>query len=398
MNVLRLPSLLLLLLGMIAAAPAGAQSLLAARGLGLITEPLDGRARGLGGVGLGLPGFSLSLVNPAGVAGVPAPALLIAFQPELYSSELRGEQIEGSAARFPLIHAAFPVGERWTASVGYGSFLDQNWGVELADTLQLSDRRVPIVDRFASRGGVGRFRVGGAYKVWERLSVGVAADIFTGAAYDTLSRVFGRDSVTGDQIAPSIYGADWTYSGVGAAVGAHWTPMPALNLAAAVSGGGDLRARPEGSDSIGSGRTYALPVHVHLGASGQVASGTLLALAADWSGWSSIDGAVAGSGGSRNAWSLAGGAEWAEPGAEGRSTFPLRLGARYAALPFRWGDAEEAGEFPTERALTAGAGARVAGGAALADLALERGWRGGEDAFLKESYWRLTVSISLLGR
>jgi hypothetical protein len=74
------------------------------------------------------------------------------------------------------------------------------------------------------------------------------------------------------------------------------------------------------------------------------------------------------------------------------------VGARYATLPFRWGPESAGAAFPSEKALTAGLGARLAGGAAQVDLGGERGWRGGGDSVLDESYWRMTLSLTLLGR
>ncbi len=71
---------------------------------------------------------------------------------------------------------------------------------------------------------------------------------------------------------------------------------------------------------------------------------------------------------------------------------PVRFGARLTQLPFAWaGD-----DFADERALTAGAGIRFAGGAALLDLAGERGTRAG--GTLDESFWRVSLSLQLLGR
>jgi hypothetical protein len=382
------------------AAPARAQSLLAARGLGYVAQPVEGRARALGGVALGLPGYNLSLVNPAGVAGIPAPTLTVAFQPDFYSSRLPQQETEGSTARFPLIQAVFPFRERWTASVGYGAFLDQNWAVRQRDTLRFAGRTLAVTDSLISQGGVGRFRAGAAYRSGERLAVGAALDLYTGSSRLSLNRVFEPDALREEQQIPATFDRESTYSGVGGALGVHWAPVEALHLAAAVSAGGTLSAEPEGdSTAVGPERSYSLPLMLHVGASGRVAPGALVALSTEWSGWSSLDGELVRSGGARDTWALSGGVEWDSPDREGETTsFPLRVGARYAQLPFRWGGGSEGNGFPSEKALTAGAGARLAGGAALADLGVERGWRGGGDTVLDESYWRLTLSLTLLGR
>ncbi len=385
------------------ARPAGAQSLLASRGLGYPIQPLDARAQGLGGVGLGLPGGELSLVNPAGIAALPAPAISLTFQPDFYSSRAGGTDSDGTTARFPLLHAAFPLG-RWTAAFAYGAYLDQTWAVEHADSLRLPGRTLAVTDRFASHGGVTRLRASGAYSFSERLSVGVSADLFTGSVRDTLTRVFERPDtvVTGISIpVSSSYEAEWGYQGLGGSLGVRWVPTDALSLGAAVSGGAKLRARPIGdADSVGSalvGKDYTLPLTFDVGASGRVTQGATLALAGRWAGWSTADDELAAVGGARDSWTVSGGVEF-DAARQDRRSFPLRVGARYSALPFRWGTGAAASEFPAERAVTAGLGARLAGGAALVDLAGERGWRGGGSATLDESYWRLSLSLTLLGR
>jgi len=376
-------------------APAAAQSLLAGRGLGYPLQPLDARARGLGGAGLGLPGVNYSLVNPAGAAGVPAPAIVATFQSDWLDSRLPGGESSASTARFPLLNAAFPIGERGALSVGYGAFLDRHSAVEVSDSLRIGGSNVGVTDRFATQGGVGRLRIGGAYALGERLAVGAAADLYSGVARDTVSRVFG----TGAGITSSSFGADYTFRGLGGALGVRWAPSAALSLAAAASAGGKLEARrAEGTDSAFAGRSYTLPVTLHAGASGRVAPGALVALSGEWAGWSAADAEIPAAGGARDSWAVAGGVEWDDPAREGRASYPLRLGGRYAALPFRWGSAAQGNDFPMERAVTAGLGARLASGAAHADLAGERGWRGGTGATLDESYWRITLSLTLLGR
>ena len=79
-----------------------------------------------------------------------------------------------------------------------------------------------------------------------------------------------------------------------------------------------------------------------------------------------------------------------------RKSLPLRLGGRYAELPFRWSGASSA--FPTERAVSLGAGYSLGGRAALLDAAAERGWRGGSAAGIDESYWRFSFSVRVLAR
>lgn len=380
---------LLSILFLAGAHPASAQSLLAARGLGFLAEPLDARSRGLGGVALGLPDFTLSPVNPAGVAGIPAPALLVTVQSELFSAETAAEDVDASTVRFPLIRAAFPLGERWTLALGYGAFLDQTFATEVQDTLALSGETVPVTDRFESDGGVAEFQFGAAYGFSERLAVGASVEVYTGEVRDSISRVFPSSDLN-----RTTFDRSRSYSGVGFSAGARWLPSEAVSVGVTASVGGKLEAEAE--DSLATSTSYDLPASAGIGASALVASGTTVALSALWTGWSSLDGALAETGGARDALAVAGGVEVELEGL-GERVFPFRVGGRYATLPFGAGVGADGDSDVSERAVSAGAGAQLAGGAARLDLAAERGWRG-DGADFDETFWRLTASLTLLGR
>lgn len=390
-----------LLLGALAAlaAPASGQSLLASRGLGYTLEPIDARARALGGVALGIPGINLSLVNPAEMVGVPAPALSVAFQPDHYDAEVAGQSTSGDVSRFPLIHVALPVGGRGAVSVGYGSFLDQRWQARVSDTVLVGSERRAVEDRFVSEGGISRLRLAAGYRVTDRLSLAVGADIFSGVVRDTVSRAFVVDS-TSDQLplGGTGFGTDRSHRGLGFTAGVRWVPADPVIVSASVSGGGDIEAEggiPGEEGTVTT--TYANPLTVNAGASARIAGTTTLAVAGRWTGWGAADEDLAASGGARDVKSLSAGVEY-EGFSVLRRVVPLRLGGRMTELPFRWGSVAEGLEFPTERALSGGLGVRLAGGAALADLSAERGWRGGDDAGIDESFWRVAFSLTLLAR
>ncbi len=378
------------------AAPSHAQSVLASRGLGYPIEPLDARARGLGGVTVGLPEPSFSMINPAAPVGLPAPGFVVTFQPDQYDATAGTASASGTTSRFPLLQAAFPVGGRVTGSIGYGSFLDQHWQVEQADSLDLSGGRVGVTDRFVSTGAVARLRVGAGYRATDRLAVGIAADVLTGAVRDSSIRVLG------DDFTASTSGVTYRYSGIGLSAGARWTPSEALTLAAAVTGGGEITAKEtdesgDADDGVREEKSYGRPIEADVGASARVAQNAVVAASARWTGWSAVgDELTAESGGARDALSASLGVEYEGVRLLGRP-LPLRLGARYSQLPFRWG-VEGDTEFPEERALSAGAGLRLAGGLARLDAAAERGQRGGGSAGFEEPFWRFSFSLSVLGR
>jgi len=369
------------------AAPAGAQSVFASRGLGYPVEPLDARSRGLGGVTTGLAEPAASLVNPASVAGTQVYGFVVAMQPDHYDATAGAVSTSGTTVRFPLLLAVIPASPRLALQVGYGAYLDQRWRVEQDDSIDLSTGRVAVHDRFSSSGGVARFQAGAGYRLTERVSVGVALDVFTGAAHDSSER-----TISG--FLPAQSAVVYSYSGLGAGLGARWQPNGRASVSAAVHGGGHIRAE---ADSAGGSeeKDYTNPLSVDAGASARIGAATTLVLSGRWAGWSTVnDELTATSGGSRDATAIAGGVEYTGLSLM-RKTMPLRLGARYGQLPFRW---TGAAEFPNERAVSAGLGLGFGGGAALLDASAERGWRGGSAAGVDEPYWRFSFSLRVLGR
>lgn len=380
--------LALVVMAMGGATPAAAQSLLVTRGLGLPVDPQDARARGLGGVGLGLPEIEISWANPAAMIGLQAPGMVAAYQYDSYTADGVSPEFVGHTARFPFVLAAFPAGQRVVLSAGYGGFLDQNWNFERLDTLIVATDSLLVLDQYSSTGGVARLRLAGAYQISQGLGVGAGIDLFTGS----VERVQGRRFP--GQGFPVCCFARWSYRGLGYTGGIHWSPSEATGIAASITFGGTLDASSQ--DTAAVSESYELPILVRLGASGRVAQNTLLALSGSWDGWSNLDDRLAADGGAQDSWSVQGGVEWDGINVRERQ-MPLRLGGRVATLPFRWGP-EAVDEWPRERALTFGAGAVLSAGSVRPDLAFEFGSRGGDAAGIDESFWRFALSVKVLGR
>jgi hypothetical protein len=383
--------------GLVAARPGAGQSLFASEGLGLELWPMSARSAALGGVSLGLPGAEMSWSNPAGAVGLPVAGLLASFQYDDYTSEFAGRSIaDGGAARLPLLLAAFPFGDRWAVSLGFGGFLDQRWGASQGDSLVFGNDSISVLDVVQSDGGVSRLRVAAARRLVPGLSVGLGADVYTGGVTRVAGRIFPLES------SPRCCTSKWRYSGAGAIASLDWNPGEALSVSASLSTGGTLHAKLQVDTTDASvdndaalERSYPLPVTMEAGATGRVAPNLLLAATARWGGWSSLDSRLSAVGGARDDWGVGGGLEWDAVQLGGRS-LPVRLGARYRTLPF--GD-ETAGTGGTsERIFTLGTGLALANGAARGDLAVERGTRAGPSDALSESFWRVAVSASVLGQ
>ncbi|HEY7767188.1 hypothetical protein, partial [Longimicrobium sp.] len=141
-------------------------------------------------------------------------------------------------------------------------------------------------------------------------------------------------------------------------------------------------------------RSYALPLKFDAGATARISQNALVAASFRWSGWSAAQESLSESGGARDVMHASGGLEYEGLGLAGRP-LPVRVGVRWTQLPFAAG---EGGQFSEERAITGGFGLVLGGGAAAADLSAERGTRDGGDPLLSENFWRVSLSLSLLGR
>ena len=372
-------------------AMAGAQSLFSTRGLGVPVEPVDARARALGGIGVGLLGWTGSMVNPAEAAGTPRRGISAAIQPSRRSVEFDGNSDVLGGTRFPLVRAVLPFRERVGVAVGYGGFLDQGWAVTSETMVPLGDRQIRAVDLIESSGGVAQARLDVAYLVTPSVGVGIGAGMYTGRLERVVSRTFPDTS--------AIEGfrsvAAWNYQAPSLTAGAWWEPLSILKIGASVTWAGELRAEPE--EGTTHGVRVDLPLQFAAGASGQLAPGLLAVIGGRWAGWSSVEDGFGDPDIAADTWEVGGGLEWSGGQALARP-FPLRLGARYARLPFR-----VEGASPAEWALALGFGSVLArddvGPRAVIDAAIERGRRGDAAATgLTESFWRFTVSMSLFGQ
>ncbi len=396
--------LLLVLLAPGMAAPAGAQSLFATRGLGVPVQAVDGRARALGGVATGLFGFNPSMVNPADLAGVLFRGGVATLQPSSRTEELGGQKGSVGSSRFPLIRVMYPLSRRVVLSAGFGGFLDQSWAVSNTHTELFGTDSVESKDVVSSNGGISQLRVGGAYMLSPSVAIGVAGGVYTGNVAREVTRSF-PDSVTFD-----LHGfhsrTQWAYSAPLASVGLRVDAGNLVRLGVSGTWAGNLHAT---TDSAAS-RTFGLPLQLDGGLSAVLSPRVMAVLGGGWAGWSAAAGDFrqAGAGAdspnqqttARDVYHLGGGVEWGGARSSAGRTFPLRLGFNYAQLPFY-----VAGETPAnEWSGSAGIGYRFAGNEdspyAVGDFSIERGRRtGGPVATpLKESFWRLTISLALFGR
>ena len=372
------------------ATPVTAQSLFSTRGLGVPVAPVDARAAALGGIGVGLIGFHTSPINPAELAGVSRRGVSAALQPIAATASVDGAEDGVQASRFPLISIIYPVRRNLVSSLSYGAYLDQSWGVISETDVTFGERTVTAIDVLRSRGGVAQARLNVAYELSPGLAVGVGLGLLTGNVERTAARTFAD---TSRLLVPFNDTRRWHYNAPLAAGGVRWDIAGRVRLAASAMVGGELSANGEGEVED---RTYGAPIEIAGGASARLSSVLLGTAGALWSRMPDVEANTT----SRSALRLGGGVEY-QGVRSGQRVYPLRLGARWAQLPYHAPDEDPASEWGAGLGL----GFRLgdpAEPAAVADLAIERGGRSGlgtaADDPIRESIWRFTFSLSLFAR
>lgn len=364
------------------AAPLNAQTdLVGTTGLGRILQPIDARARALGGSAMALHGGNLSAVNPASMSRLRLSGIWATFLSE--QRDVKGEGVSGDVTTvdFPLARAAISTGPRWTVAVSVSTFLDQDFGVQFIDSLDLSTGFVEFEETRTSDGGVAKFGLEVSRTFGTRWTMGLAAQAYRGESILQVDRAFEEDA----DFLPYRSVAAVQYRGFGGALGMEFQPIPEMILGAAASWGPGLDAE---NDSTGAKLDLPLPLTLGGGGSWQLTPGLLAALSLEWQGWSALDQDLAG--GAVDSWRFGGGLEYALASGE-RTSLLLRLGGRWARLPFRL-----QGNAPAERALTFGLGLRLQGGRAHFDATGEVGSRAdAESNGVEESFNRYSVSLAV---
>ncbi len=372
-----------------AAPTASGQSFLGFRALGVPVGAGDGRAVALGNLGIGLAGVGVSATDPAAAARLPMPTVGFTMQPTWGEFELEGQSGTTRTTRFPLLGIGYPVlSARGAVSVSLSGHMEQRWVGRRTGTVRLDGVDVPAEDRFRTDGGTSIARLGWAQRLGGRLAVGVGVGAYLGR----LEREFERalDSlVVGDDVRSYVERDAWRYSGYAFSAGFGADPHPLIHLAAAAEWSGRLEEAPlEGVQ--GPARRYEIPARFLIGATGRLSRRLHSNASLAYQNWSGADGFAQATTSARSI-SWGAGVEWQLIQRETRS-FPLRLGYRNVALPFRY-----AGEDPVESTWTIGIGMNLVEIEGVRfgwmDLGLERGSR--SSAPLAESFWRATVSLGI---
>jgi len=376
-----------------AAAPVQAQSLFNAAGIGLPMEAVDGRARALGSLGIGLPGVGgLLPADPAAAARLLVPGGLIVAQPTWVDLTRDGssDHTYFKGSRFPLLAAGYPF-LRGIAMLHATSVLDQGFRGQRPVTVDLLGTPSLATDSFEQEGSVSTLSLGFARMVTPTVALGVTAGRYAGTVERSLVRSFA-DSAAAGQAVPYASSGEWAYHGYQLTVGASADVGGAFRVAASATASTELDAVAT-SVTAGGDRSFSMPLQLRIGASGQLAPGLLLSASAGRADWSSTAEDLGGGVEAGSATSFGVGLELSRLRWLGRAS-PVRVGFRRTGLPFSL-----EGEGANEQTLSGGFGFALneTNEVVLAsvDLGVEKGRRIGGS--YREDFWRGTLSLRLLG-
>ncbi|MGE5926575.1 MAG: hypothetical protein ACM357_04425 [Gemmatimonadota bacterium] len=379
-------ALLLALCALGAPALAHAQSSqFGVRGLGFPGRGTSVQAMGSAGA------FSMfdpaSSTNPAALTQARVFTAAFTVLQNYRSSRIVDLQESGRDTRFPQMAIGGPIrGTPLSFGVSFSTLTDRDF--ELASTALVPIRGVPVevFDTLASTGGISDLRAAAAYATgaW---NFGAGVHVITGSNRVQLNRVFADSAY-----APLTQRSEISYAGAGVSAGIWRAFGERLALA------GMVRIDGEASIDRDSGRVAEVRLPLTFGGAVRWrASGTLAvggqAIVRQWSRADEALRALGGTG-AQDAVDLSAGVEITR-NARRVQHRPIRIGARFATLPFP----VESGARVREFGVSLGTGLRFAQDRAGidhagVDLSLERVWRGARGGF-RESAWLIGLGVTV---
>ena len=372
----------IVLLSGIPAVAAAQGSEFGVRGLGLPGR--EQSARSLGSGGAFAPFDPQSSVSPAALAYLPSLTATFTVLNDYRSSTNPGGTVTLRDAHFPQFAIGGPIPKApLTVGISYSNYTTRDYSLVFPATVILRGLPVGVNDTIESRGGINDLRLAVAYRLGKRWAFGAGAHIITGSNRLNVSRVF-----TDTTYLPSRQRAELSYAGFGLSVGVVGQLARSLSVSLVARSDGHVSVQ---EDSLPTKQRVDLPIMVGGGLEWRPTSKLQLAGQLQVSNWSTAnDDLIANGGvGAVNTLEAAGGLEFTpNPRRPGRN--PLRLGVRYARLPFPLA----AGARAKEYGVSVGTGHTFAGDRAGLDLAVERTWRRQDEQY-NERAWLVTVGVTV---
>lgn len=348
---------LVALLGLVPSLVAAQASQFGVRSLGLPLTPASTAAQGMGAAWATFD--PESPLNPAALTRMNRAIATFNLRQHWRSSENPFGSASGNDTQFPLVIVGGPIGRRIGYGVSAAGLTDRTFSVPLTDTLVIRDQDLIVNDTLTSRGGITDIRLGVAYALTTRWSIGVGLHGLTGT-----NRIDYRRSFSDSAYFPVRLRNELSVAGPGISVGLLGEPVTGLRVSAMYRKDGDLRLNKD------STRIASIPMPATI-AGGILWTGARLGLgghvlARNWSVQNEYLLDEGGTGATNTLEVAVGGQVLSDPKQPLR--LPLRFGARYASLPYPVAVGGEAGK---ELALATGTGFMMGGGRAVVDLMLE---------------------------
>lgn len=374
------PFALLGLMIVLSPSALGAQnSIFGIRGIGF-----PGRAGGVRSIALG--GGSeifdrVSVLNPALAASFGQVTVGAVSGTTFRNYTAAGTGASGlQETRFPLIFLGGGFGRSpFSYQVSVATFAEQTFDLETADTIMVGGVPLAVEDRIIADGGVVDVRAAIGWRRSAKLAIGGAVHRLAGSSRFTATRTFDNNEFQPFQERDGL-----RFSATSFSAGLLWLPNESLGFGFSARVNSSLTSELEDKSSSKVTMPVSLAGGVWLGVTPRMR----LMTTARWRSWSTAQDGLAGTGTQAfDTWEVGSGLEIASGSLDG-GKFPLRLGVRYAQLPFSPSDAQ-----PREWNFSVGTGAPFADNRAVIDVALERFQRDGAGA--RERGWYLAVGFTI---
>jgi hypothetical protein len=282
--------------------------------------------------------------------------------------------------RFPFTYIGGGIGRSlFSYHVSISTYTERTFRLATADTVLVAGSMIPVSDTVLSDGGIVDVRGAIGWKTSTSVNFGVGFHMLAGS-----SRISATRSFDGGDLRTFRDDDNLSFSGSGVSAGVVWRVFPTIHLALA----GRLNSALTSRLGDGASQSITMPRSLAGGFSVTFTPAIRWMTTARWRSWSRSDDDLA-STGSRafDTWEAGSGMELGGgEGAAGR--FPLRIGVRYAQLPFSHND-----EQPIEWNVSVGTSVPIASNRAAIDVAVERFRREGAGA--RERGWYVVVGITI---
>jgi hypothetical protein len=351
------------------------------RGLGLPGREQSVRALGTGGAFAFFDGESS--VSPASLAFLGRITATFTILNDYRNTATPAGEASIRDPRFPQFLVGGPI-RRFPLTLGlsYSNYTTRDYSLAFPATVILRGQLVAVNDTIESRGGINDFRLAAAYRLGQRWVVGAGAHIITGS-----NRVEARRTFADTNYVASRQRAELSYAGFGVSVGVIGQFGEALMVSAMARTDGRVSLDRDSTEIA----TVDLPITLGGAARLRITPKLHLAGQALYRNWSTADDDLVALGGTgaANTVEASGGIEFT-PDPRRPYKRPIRLGVRYAELPFPLA----AGARASEIGVSLGSGLSFAAERAVVGVSVERAWRDQGDQY-KETAWIVTAGVTV---